>query len=465
MRPTRIRAIPMIHGIDLSNVKRRLLVNNQISIDNLIQIKASALDEGLTRTTIMNSRMLLNQDYIDSDTSYDLNEYYLYGKDVMADYTSWYTGDRDGSDFHISDMNGNLLYYTGTLCASTSDETPCDLSSLLPGEYAWRVTGILNPNRMFVTYDFCGIRGSYSTEIMFEVDCDHECVPVRVRNMDQICYEEEEVYEAEEEGHGTKLSDEGGSPSISSKPRITIRPRLLTTLYGSVHIETIQGLELTDVHRDAIRATLGREFNEASKGDSSYQEIVEILPSSSVYSSSITSSSMSGVRHLKLLHFIDDINVYRIDFKVSLVSENYGVDGSRREEVEALASDLFEYLHHSMNNGLFVSKLINTGRSEGLSRLSSIRAVHITHLIASDEMPINRNWLDVSVSACVSLICMIMLLVLVMRRRQVFRLRVREGHMSNDVMQKYDIWNMYAGRIHDVMIDSEIDKCYRENHI
>ena len=464
LRPTRIRAIPMIHGIDFNNrlVDRKLEDYNNNDGNSLIQTNANATET----TSSLKSRVLLNQDYIDTDTSYDLNEYYLYGKDVMADYTSWYTGDRDGSDFHISDMNGNLLYYTGTLCASTSDETPCDLSALLPGEYAWRVTGALNPNRMFVTYDFCGIRGSYSTEIIFEVDCDYECVPVRVRNMDQICYEEEEVQEAGYEGNETKPSNEGGTPSISSKPRITARPRLISTLHGSVHIETMHGLELTGVDRAAIRATLGGEFNDASKGDSSFQDIVEILPSSSVHSSSITSSSISGVRHLKLLHLIDDINVYQIDFKVSLVSENYGVDGSRREEVNALANDLFEYLHHSMNNGLFVSKLISIGRSEGLSSLSSVRTVRISHLIVSDEMTINRNWLDVKDATCILVICMIMLLVLVMRRRKVLQLRVREGHISNDVMQKYDVQsNMYPGRIHDVIIHNEIDKCYRENHI
>ena len=372
------------------------IINNNFSSVNPSIIKRLLLNQEYINTDssndfdvdpIISKRSLLNQEYIDTDSSYDLEEYFIYGKDVMDEYTSWYTGDRDGSDFHISDVGGNYLYYTGTLCHAVSDEAPCDLTELPPGEYTWRVTGALNPNRLYVAYDFCGIRGSYSTEIVFEINCDGECVPIRVQHLDSICYGEVDEYYEDAEGASTSSS------GISRPQRPTLRPRSLFTLHGSVHIETTPGLkELSDRDRSIIRATLAKEFINAGKGDSSFQEIIEILPTStsvfvSIPSMSSVARSMLGIHNLKLLSSTDNIvtHIHQIDFKVSLISENYGVDGSHKEEVEALAKDFTTYLHHMMDNGLFTSKLISRARLEGLTSMLNIKAVRLEDLIALDE--------------------------------------------------------------------------------
>jgi hypothetical protein len=329
---------------------------------------------------------------------------------------------------------------------------------------------------MFVTYDFCGIRGSYSTEIIFQIDCDGSCVPIRVRNIDQICYEEVEYEGEEEEGGGAeraKVSDTGGLPSINRKPRLTIRPVSLTTLHGSLHIETTQVTsELSDTDRSVIRATLAKEFSDAAgKGDASFQEIVEILPqaistlSSSLYSSSLISSWMHSIRQLKLLQAMDDVNVCQIDFKVSLVSENYGVDASIVKDIDALAGDLFAYLHHSMNNGLFISKLRNIGRSGGFSSLMTVKTVHLAHLIVVDKRMTNETWLDVRYITLVSIVCIMAFSVLIVRTRRVVQLRLLEKSPPIGVIHKYDTSIMYTRQIHDVITRDKIDKSCTDNYI
>ena len=487
-RPTaheqsRIRTINIDHGFGINhNGLNRLSLlqdtiqfgegNHSINYNSSYNSDIDSYTADISRMSDISSRSLLTQDDVDTDSSYDLEEYFIYGKDVMDEYTSWYTGDRDGSDFHVSDVGGNYLYYTGTLCHAVSDEAPCDLTELPAGEYAWRVTGALNPNHLYVTYDFCGIRGAYSTEIIFEIDCDGECVPLQARDLDEICYNNYHEYEFRFERGDN--DEEGEKPSGISKlqrpQRPTLRPRTLCTLYGSVHIETHGANELSDRDKNVIRATLAKEFIDAGKGDSSFQELVEILPSHTLPFASIplmpsVASSILGISKLKLLSPMDipKIHTHQIDFKVSLISENYGVDGSHKKEVEVLAKDLTTYLHHMIDNGLFISKLISRARLEGLTSMLNVKAVRLEHLIALDERSIEDEWFNseknLYIYSGTICICIILLLSILIISVKWFK---QKGHLyqnkiKSDVKISSIDSRLKISRIHDVIgiVDKE----------
>ena len=130
---------------------------------------------------------------------------------------TWYTKDRFGSFLYVFDVDGYELYYTGTSCDSRSSSlTPCDedfpcdvkdfpisfpvsqdvmannnaacdFKKLPPGKYTWRVTGALNPYYKEVSYEFCGMKGASSSEILFAIDCDGHCVPLKASSLEDIC--------------------------------------------------------------------------------------------------------------------------------------------------------------------------------------------------------------------------------------------------------------------------------------
>jgi hypothetical protein len=117
---------------------------------------------GSSTRTIHNRHTNVNRQLktFDSTETYDLNKLIMYG----SKYSTWCSGDRFGSSFHISNVDGNDWYYSGTLVSSTLKQTSCDLRSLPYGTYVFRVSGALNNEATGVAYDFCGVHGVSSSQ-------------------------------------------------------------------------------------------------------------------------------------------------------------------------------------------------------------------------------------------------------------------------------------------------------------
>jgi hypothetical protein len=145
---------------------------------------------------------------------YNVNDYVL-GSQISD---SWCRGDRLGSNFQVSDVYGQSIYYFGTLVNATSADAPCDLSTLPSGDYIWRVTGAVNHFAASVSYQFCGIKGGASSQIKFKIDSDGACVPTQYLTAMDICAGEQYMMYLTE----TEL-----------------------ILHGTVHIEGIQTSDLT----------------------------------------------------------------------------------------------------------------------------------------------------------------------------------------------------------------------------
>lgn len=82
----------------------------------------------------------------------------------------WWVDDYLGISWYLADSTRTNLFYTGTLCNGTNGF--CNIC-LADGDYTLRVSG---EKSSFIAWDFCGVRGTYSEELVFEVH-DNECYP------------------------------------------------------------------------------------------------------------------------------------------------------------------------------------------------------------------------------------------------------------------------------------------------
>jgi hypothetical protein len=94
----------------------------------------------------------------------------------------WARDDYSGTHFYISDLAGQKLLSTGTLCGGELSGS-C-LQDLKDGQYILRVTGDLNAYKTDHTWTFCGRVGLASDSLTFEIS-NGVCVPLlRVTTLD-----------------------------------------------------------------------------------------------------------------------------------------------------------------------------------------------------------------------------------------------------------------------------------------
>merc|ERR1712169_119326 len=92
----------------------------------------------------------------------------------------WWQEDYLGSSWYISDSTRTELFHSGTLCDGFSGE--CKLC-LGDGSYVFRTTGWRSE---FVSWQFCGVRGSYHNELSFHIK-KGKCYPDVLIDIRDIC--------------------------------------------------------------------------------------------------------------------------------------------------------------------------------------------------------------------------------------------------------------------------------------
>lgn len=124
--------------------------------------------------------------YLDHDTntsvisspSISYNKPYFDARISMFDQEGdgWWFNDYLGISWYIADSTRTKLFHTGTLCNGTNGF--CDLC-LADGDYTLRVSGLKST---FLSWEFCGVRGSYGEELIFEVQ-DNQCYPIALLDL------------------------------------------------------------------------------------------------------------------------------------------------------------------------------------------------------------------------------------------------------------------------------------------
>jgi len=83
-----------------------------------------------------------------------------------------------GTVFDISSVDGESRYFTGGMCGRGEGYQTCDTSTLSPGTYIWRVTGLLDSHKDSIAWNFCSVSGGATTEVLFQIDDKGQCVPL-----------------------------------------------------------------------------------------------------------------------------------------------------------------------------------------------------------------------------------------------------------------------------------------------
>lgn len=347
------------------------------------------------------------------EASHNIKHYFLYESDGME----WFSPDRFGTELHVSDGSGDQLFYSGTLCDEDSIEGTCDMTSLPPGEYTWRVTGSLDSDQDNIAFIFCGVRGTYSTEITFSLDCFGDCTPMSVRTLPDVC---DAIYSM---NYYDNHNDEAWAFQAS--------PLLLQ---GTVHIGGLLAPTLSATDMSVIRSAVAQELSQASRNRIVREDAVTIESWSLESPLSSTTSHMIQ-RGLDSAEVIDTTTsnkqletVMRVTFSAALTLEEFGMDETAGlEHLLELESKMTSFLHRSMRSGVFLSKLVGIATRRNSDNLQYIRYTKLVSISAKRVSRIGEfSWTDVVV--LIGLVSGIVFGLMALHVSKYFRIHKKESH-------------------------------------
>jgi len=359
----------------------------------------------------------------------DIEAFKLYGEDD----NSWCSGSRLGSNWHVSDKGGYWLYKSGTLSWSTEGKGSCDLSDLAIGKtYSWRVTGAMNPKAKDVSYEFCGVRGGASSEVVFQIDCDGECVPL---SYNVPCGEDYE--------YGYQLQESS------------------VTLQGSIYLEGVEVSELSAKDLGIIRASLSHEFNEITDHESSAEDIVQIQAHKVVPVAPAPPDSRR----------LEGQTAHQVDFTVKVFANHYGVDVANDVAVSKLPARLSSFLDHSMHSGLFKSKVVSRAMTDGSEGLQSVKH---TRLVESMSVVTHKSHVEAAMSvfadgvvvagAVVGIVCGI-LFALSLMRTSVSKVPPKVSNAGEVILKQESKISSIPGVLHRPAIHESLMTAFENNPV
>lgn len=264
----------------------------------------------------------------------DFDEYPRYGppavnvKVTMWDEEGdgWWQEDYLGSSWYISDSTRTELFHSGTLCDGFSGE--CKLC-LGDGSYVFRTTGWRSE---FVSWQFCGVRGSYHNELSFHIK-KGKCYPDVLIDIRDIC-----------EGE------------VSSN----------VTLHGVIAVSGVASEFFSDAEAHVIASVLSTEVQ---GWEATHIHVVDAALDARVLSEG---RSLATYTH-------------EFAFEVSFTAESaFGVDGKNYEAVNDLIETIKESLEDVASSGDFASDLASAATLAGVSVLREVRAVELVSLELSN---------------------------------------------------------------------------------
>eukprot|EP01041_Mallomonas_annulata_P013420 gene13420-28457_t len=107
----------------------------------------------------------------------------------------WFSPDRLGASYQITDESGMKVFYMGTLCKGFHDLTVNGSSGchhcLAPGSYIYRVDGAFFADKDKLQWEFCGQKGGASNKLSFIIGNDGSCNPLKVLQLNEVCKADE----------------------------------------------------------------------------------------------------------------------------------------------------------------------------------------------------------------------------------------------------------------------------------
>jgi response regulator RpfG family c-di-GMP phosphodiesterase len=287
---------------------------------------------------------------------------------------TWFLDNGLGAYYEITDITGTHYYYYGTICGD-NNEDQCEIH-LLPGQYIYRVDGVFDPKKADVEWEFCGVEGTTSEYLVFEISCgdcddedggvcveledDYVCKPIKLYTLDDVC------------------------DAMVLSSNIPLNQQTVITLAGSIDIRGASVSALSKADEDVIKSALDLEFSDANK----MRNVDGML--------SVTTVSSSVVPVVSVDRKLDSELVHRVDFQVKVVAEKFGVDGKKSEHLNTLVKNMHSYLGKSMSSGIFVAKVVALASTHKSEKLQSVKSARLVELSMIHELKVNEQLTNVA---------------------------------------------------------------------
>jgi len=242
-----------------------------------------------------------------------------------------------GTTYDISSLDGYSRYYSGGWCSdddlkvSKSKDTSkspssgkfCDLSNLPAGEYSWRVSGAMDDKKDEIAWNFCGIDGGVSTEVLFEIDNSGQCSPLKTH-----------IY--------TGGSVDESKMSISNR---VDSGQATWTLHGNIEFNGFRNTEQAKEQAFLLPTLITDVLNKVSM-NSDTEDI------SAARDVSIVSWDAPG-------SIFDLSTKIKFTFEATLIPERYGYDSTTAgiQSMYELAENIQTYIQTSIDMGIFLEEL------------------------------------------------------------------------------------------------------------
>eukprot|EP01041_Mallomonas_annulata_P001854 gene1854-3600_t len=351
---------------------------------------------------------------------------------------TWYSPDRYGASYDVSDVQGHILYYSGTLCgindgkypeesdsssasgtfsassatstrsrpkspplrkpprptsdsgggtttgvnSSNNDEGITQLSGceikLPKGDYLFRVRRATSyPHSDEMKWRFCNVIVYGTRELKFRVNSDGSCTPLLIKDAAMYC--------------------------TQNNNNIIIDTNFIL-LKGSISLGGMQIQNtLSEQDSQVLRSAISLQFSEGSSGEDVSDEDVQIT-SWNIIGDVINDNDNGDVNGNGLKDFPLPIRKLsdrkgRLSFTVRLTSENYGVNMNANEKSSALelVEGMKAFLQGSMSSGVFVAKIVS--QAHGMRHVGGIQGVNFAELVDLAEIHqtrINEEMTDIS---------------------------------------------------------------------
>ena len=266
-----------------------------------------------------------------------LTDIYLYGYQ-----DTWFDDEGLGTFYEITNTNGTVLYYAGTLCNGNGGPT-CDIV-LPPGEYLWRVYGAQDPHKSKVGWEFCDAHGSTESELWFLINEDGKCIPERWSAATDLMTD-----------LGSKTLLFTGSLLLTSSTEVASLGSAESTLLQSVlaMVASEMSSSVTRVTQDTSVEVLSWHVVETNSLKMTSSGTTDNVPQSG-------SSADAG-------------SVVNVEFSLTLPQ-------GQGHSATAVLLELSHALKQSIESGFMLSNLITKASNEGVDALSDVTSIQLSGL-------------------------------------------------------------------------------------
>jgi len=286
--------------------------------------------------------------------------------------TAWDSLNGYGTTFDISSSDGREHYLSGSFCGEYSSQTElssgCKPDVLPEGTYVWRVSGAQDVYKDEISWDFCSVHGSSSTEVKFQVDESGKCIP-----LDVIVYNGD-----------TYLSTASSESKTASSPY----DNEVIKLRATIHLSGLSAdSDLTARQLSVIQSSIASVLSYACVSGNVEPESVNIV--SVDVSTTLMSEGLDSM--LEETESVTHHMTFEVELRVGL----FGYSDTSLSE-QKFSDNIAGYVQMMVDLGIFQAEILALSLSSGVygleaARVQDIYALQIEEISSTGEKEENAG--------------------------------------------------------------------------